>query len=249
MEDDDSLRNSMGERARRRRRKSAEFGFWGFMAILVVASNGIGKVFALPMAQADTTTPATSPTTTTLIKTATPGPILNPTINTVSGSSTSSVKSSTTTSVPGTIVTDSPLVRSKLSSISPFSLASNASYSGSALSGSFSVMASSTSQSSTILPSPTTNDDNSNNTNGSDENTYNSLVNFYFLILAAFIGFAVLGWWIWRRRRKGKTTRDQRRGLEALRRDLELGRLRRGFLGVVGRGGNNTPTTNEDLPP
>ena len=52
----------------------------------------------------------------------------------------------------------------------------------------------------------------------------------------------MLGWWIWRRRRKGKTTRDQRRGLEALRRDLELGRLRRGFLGVV-RGGN-TPNPN-----
>jgi hypothetical protein len=74
-------------------------------------------------------------------------------------------------------------------------------------------------------------------------------VNFYFLILAAAIGFAVLGWWLWRRRRKGKTTRDQRRGLEALRRDLELGRLRRGFRGVVGRGNTHSATNlSEELP-
>ena len=58
----------------------------------------------------------------------------------------------------------------------------------------------------------------------------------------------MLGWYLWRRRRKGKTTRDQRRGLEALRRDLELGRLRRGILGVVGRGGSNNSPTNEELP-
>jgi len=61
----------------------------------------------------------------------------------------------------------------------------------------------------------------------------------------------VLGWWLWRRRRKGKTTRDQRRGLEALRRDLELGRLRRGFRGVVGRANTHSATNvsvNEELP-
>lgn len=43
--------------------------------------------------------------------------------------------------------------------------------------------------------------------------------------------------------------RDRRRGLEALRRDLELGRLRRGFLGVVGRGGSNqSQNSAEELP-
>lgn len=245
-----SSSNSMRKRGRRKPRRSVEyFGFWGFLAILLFTSNCIEKVYALPLTQAETTKPSTSPTTTTAISHASPSPVVNVVSSTRSRSSvSSSVRSSTTTSIHGTVVTDSPLVRSKLSSALPLSDSFSRNQSiASGASGSIFVSASSTIQSPTILPSPTTDDGDGDN-NNSAVKTYNSLVNFYFLILAAFIGFAVLGWWIWRRRRKGKTIRDQRRGLEALRRDMELGRLRRGFLGVVGRGGSNNPTPNEELP-
>jgi hypothetical protein len=207
-----------------------------------VISSGIGQVHAVPVDGAGTAVASPSPTVTGVSET--------------SSSSSSILQNSSTTTgtVPGTVVTDSPLVRTRSDSLvsesastSGGSLLRNQSSTASAT-GAASMTGSSTAQSQTILPSPTTNDNDSPSSTP-QVNTYNSLVNFYFLILAGFIGFAVLGWYIWRRRRRGKTTRDQRRGLEALRRDIELGRLRRGFLGVVGRGGNNTqPPATEELP-
>ena len=223
-------------------------GLWGFLTILFFASSGVERVYALPLAQAEN--PTTTPTTSTsLITAASQSPMLSTVRSTTtSGSTPVAISSSKTTSTPGTVVTDSPLVKTKPES-SVASLLQNFSSIGSVF-GSLSATASPTAPIQTILPSPSVGDgnDDGNNTS-SDEKTYNSLLNFYFLILAGGIGFAVLGWYLWRRRRKGKTTRDQRRGLEALRRDLELGRLRRGILGVVGRGGSNNSGTNEELPP
>jgi hypothetical protein len=230
---------------RPKRKGWRSIGLWGVIAVLMVTSSGF--VQAIPVDGVETSV------------TASPSPTLSGVSRTSSASSTQSDYDSTTTAVPGTVVTDSPLVRTRSDSDSS---ASQSTVSGGSFSGNQSFTASvtesitttvpSTTNTQTILPSPTTDNDGDNDGSTPQESTYNSLVNFYFLILAGVIGFAVLGWWIWRRRRRGKTNRDQRRGLEALRQDLELGRLRRGFLGVVGRGGNNTatPTTppSEELP-
>lgn len=248
---ENSSKSGTRERARqRRRRRSREyFGLWGLLSILFFASTGVDKVYALPLTQAEnpTTTQATS---TSLINGASPGPTLNAVSSTTTAGSSTVSASSTITTTPGTVVTDSPLVKtsSDSSELSGTSLSQNFSSISSAF-GLSSTTTNSTAQTSTILPSPSAGDSGDNDNGTPNEQTYNSLLNFYFLILAGFIGFAVLGWYLWRRRRKGKTTRDQRRGLEALRRDLELGRLRRGILGVVGRGGSNNPPTNEELPP
>lgn len=234
-----------------------KYGIWVILAIVLVSSSGITGVDAVPVAQAETTKAVTTSTQTTPIITPSPSPtVTGITATTHSGSSTSSSESSsTTTSVPGTVVTDSPLVKTKSSVSAESALPSNNSsiYSNqssiASATDSSSTSVTSALQSPTILQSPTTNDDGPNTT--PQESTYNSLVNFYFLILAGAIAFAVLGWWLWRRRRKGKTTREQRRGLEALRRDLELGTFRRGLLGVVGRGGGNNPPNTapaEELP-
>jgi hypothetical protein len=250
----DDIERTKTVRIRGCRRKGKgwrDFGLWAVMAALMVTSNGF--VRAVPVEGVETSI------------TASPSPTLSGVSRTSSTSSTStqSDDSTTTTAVPGTVVTDSPLVRTRSNSdssasqstVSGESLSGNQSFTASVTESITRSTASSTTNSQTILPSPTTDNDGNNNGSGSSnpqESTYNSLLNFYFLILAGVIGFAVLGWWIWRRRRRGKTNRDQRRGLEALRQDLELGRLRRGFLGVVGRGGNNTttPTTppSEELP-
>lgn len=227
-------------RGHRRKRKCHSIGLFGILTLILVGLQGGGNVYAAPVAQADTLTSpliavSPSPTLTSVSSTVAP----------LSASETQSSLSSTTSTIPGTVVTDSPLVRTKsLSSQSalPSSL-TNQSASLGTPTESISTTVSSAVETRTILPSPTTNADDAPSTS-SQEKTYNSLVNFYFLILAGAIAFAILGWWLWRRRRKGKTTRDQRRGLEALRRDLELGRLRRGILGVVGRGN----TSGEELP-
>ena len=176
--------------------------------------------------------------------TATPSP-------TLPGVSQTTSSPSTTGTVPGKVVTDSPLVRTQSDSSSALPSGSafsrNSSYSTSVTQSLSGTTVGSAVNTKSVLPSPTTNDDTP--AQSSQESTYNSLVNFYFLILAGFIGFAILGWWYWRRRRRGKTTRDQRRGLDALRRDLELGRLRRGFLGVMGRGENTAHgSVIEELP-
>jgi uncharacterized iron-regulated membrane protein len=248
------LENWSRERGQlRRSRWPREYvGLWGFLTILLFASSGVDRAYALALAQAENPT-TTLTTSTSLIKAASQSPTLNNVKSTTtSGSTTVAFSSSKTTSTPGTVVTDSPLVKSKLES-SVASLLQNFSSIGSVF-GSLNSTASPTAPIQTILPSPSDGDgsddgDDDGNNTSPDEKTYNSLLNFYFLILAGAIGFAVLGWYLWRRRRKGKTTRDQRRGLEALRRDLELGRLRRGILGVVGRGGSNNSATNEELPP
>jgi len=238
--------------SRRKGKGWRDIGLWAVMAVLMVTSTGF--VQAVPVEGVETSI------------TASPSLTLSGVSRTSSTSSTSTQSgddSTTTTAVPGTVVTDSPLVRTRSNSdssasqstVSGESLSGNQSFTASVTESITRSTASSTTNSQTILPSPTTDNDGNNNGSGSSnpqESTYNSLLNFYFLILAGVIGFAVLGWWMWRRRRRGKTNRDQRRGLEALRQDLELGRLRRGFLGVVGRGGNNTttPTTppSEELP-
>jgi uncharacterized iron-regulated membrane protein len=229
-----------GSRGRRRRRKFDSIALFGVLGALLVGLSHVGIVYAAPVAQADTATlPAVvaspSPTLTSVSSTNTAS---------ISASSQSS-SASTTTTVPGTVVTDSPLVRTR--SVSSDSALSSGSRNQSASIGSatqsISTTVSSTIETKTLLPSPTSNDNDGPATT-QQEQTYNSLVNFYFLILAGAIAFAILGFWYWRRRRRGKTTRDQRRGLEALRRDLELGRLRRGILGV-GRRGN---TGGEELP-
>jgi hypothetical protein len=247
---DDAPRNTIGRRGRRRkRRRSVEYGFWGFLTILLVGTNGIGSVYAMPLEKdASPTTQSTLSETTTSSQTTTAShraPLHSVTTTKTSHSSSTSISSTRTTTIPGTIVTDSPLVRTgsiSLALSSSHSFVSNFSSIGSTKSST----SSSTTESPTILPSPTTDDgDNNDSSNSPEQTTYD----FFFLLLAGAIGFAVLGWWIWRRRRKGKTNRDQRRGLEALRRDLEIGRLRRGFLGVVGRGNNNPPTVpEEELP-
>ena len=247
--DENLLRNGMSGSGRLRRRKGCieNIGFWGVLTILLVVSSGIERVDGLPLAQAETPLPTTS-STQLITSVASPGATLNP-VSSTSTTDSTSVTSTKPTSTPGTVVTDSPLVRT--TSIGSESSLHSVSSNSSIRSASGSITASSTSKTPAVLPTSTTDDDGDDDDDGpksTDEKTYNSLVNFYFLILAGVIGFAVLGWYLWRRRRKGKTSRDQRRGLEALRRDLELGRLRRGFLGVVGRGGNNNSPTNEELP-
>ena len=241
--------NAPGRRPARSPRLSHPGSLWCCLLICLLVSNGATNVRAVPVAQGDSMTT----TTTGIIATgstdaATPGAVISSTLaQTQSSSDSSALASSTTTTVPGTVVTDSPLVRttsvSSLESI--FSLSSNQSSTVHSAVGSANFPASSTSQSPTIYPSPTSDGDD----NVSDSSTLNSLVYLYFLILGGAVAAALVGWWYWRRRRKGKHTRDRRRGLEALRRDLELGRLRRGFLGVVGRSGTgHSQNSSEELP-
>jgi|SRR5277367_2881315 len=245
-----------GWRRRQTRMGVVSYGIWAFLAISLVFSSGFPGVDAVPVAQAEKLITVTSSISTTSKITPSPSPTVTEVTSTTHSPSTtsSSATSQTTTSVPGQVVTDSPLVKTtSLSAESALpsnnsSIFNNQSSIASAT-DSFPTTTTSASNSPSIFQSPTTNDDGPSN--APQESTYNSLVNFYFLILAAAIAFAVLGWWLWRRRRKGKTIREQRRGLEALRRDLELGTLRRGFLGVVGRGGGNNPPNGspaEDLP-
>jgi len=246
--------NAPGGRPARSPRPSHPGSLWCCLLICLLVSNGATNVRAVPVAQGDSMTTTTAGIITTgSTDTATPGAIISSTLaQTQSSSHSSALASSTTTTVPGTVVTDSPLVRtnpvSSLGSI--FSLSSNQSSTVRSASGSANFPASSSSQSPTIYPSPTSDGDgNTSDSDATDSSTLNSLVNLYFLILGGAIAAALVGWWYWRRRRKGKHTRDRRRGLEALRRDLELGRLRRGFLGVVGRGGGgHSQNSSEELP-
>jgi len=217
---------------------------YGVLAIFLTAGLFVGRLEAAPLAQAgDARDAETSSAAITAQVSATPG------VGTASPVTGTPSHSSTTALLSGTVVTDSPLIRTVFSvsaeespsaSLGQSQFATPQATSGTATASS--------SQFTSILPSPTTNDEDPGTTQ--QEKTYNSLVNFYFLILAGVIALAVLAWYIWRRRRRGKTTRDRRRGLEALRRDLELGRLRRGILGVVGRGGNSnsTPPNEESTP-
>lgn len=216
---------------------------YGVLAIFLTAGLFVRRLEAAPLAQAgDASDTETSSAAITAQVSATAG------VGTASPATGTPSHSSTTALLSGTVVTDSPLIRTV------FSISSAESPSASLGQGQFATAqatsgtaTATSSQFASILPSPTTNDENPGTTQ--QEKTYNSLVNFYFLILAGVIALAVLAWYIWRRRRRGKTTRDRRRGLEALRRDLELGRLRRGILGVVGRGGNSNSTPpNEELP-
>jgi cytoskeletal protein RodZ len=238
---------TMRGKRRRRRKVETSFGLWTALAILIIASI-MGPVSAIPVAQAveDPLTSTSSSLSSTSITTPSPSQTVSSVSSTsTSDTSTSSSISSSTTSIPGTVVTDSPLVRSKSSSseLALPSGGSSASRNASTSIGSattfISTTASTAGDAKTPVPSPTSNDGTAPETTA-DEKTYNTLANLYFLLLGAAIALAVLAWYLWRRRRKGKTTRDQRRGLEALRRDLELGRLRRGLRGVVGRGGGNT---------
>lgn len=227
-------------RGRRRKRKLESIGFMRLFTLTLLGISYLQAVYAVPVAQ------AADGTTSSTVVTAIPSPTVTLATSTSASSTSSGSSSSTTTTADiGTVVTDSPLVRTK--SLSSQSALPSGSRNQSALSGtatdSSSTSASTSIETKTLLPSPTSNDDGPSTTQ--QEQTYNSLLNFYFLILAGAFAFAILGWWYWRRRRKGKTSRDQRRGLEALRRDLELGRLRRGFLGVVGRGGS---PSSEELP-
>jgi hypothetical protein len=221
-----------------------------YLILCLIVSNGLTAVHAVPVTQQDSPS-TTDQATTTSTPTASPGATKSDTlVPTASSSHSSASSSSSTTQVPGTVVTDSPLVRTSLShslaSISSFS--SNQSYYGSSGLASDVHVPSSTSTSPTIYPSPPSDGDDDDSDDAPTNSTYNSLLNFYFLILGAAIAAALVGWWCWRRRRKGKNSRERHRGIEALRRDLELGRLRRGFLGVVGRSGNSNPNSSEELP-
>ena len=232
------------------RKELRKVSLWGFLALLFLCPNHIGTANAKPVAQPqEDFTSIGGSTLPAISSTASPSNSVNvATSTTASSSMTSSSKTSShTTSIPGTVVTDSPLVKTSFiqSSLSASYLVSSINGSHSSISTStVSGNASLTSFAPTIIQPPTMND---NNGTGQD-NTYNSLVNFYFLILAGLIALAVLAWYLWRRRRKGKNKRDQRRGLEALRQDLELGRIRRGLLGVVGKGNNSPSAANEELP-
>src|SRR6266496_3460301 len=193
--EENSSRSGMRERGgRKSRRWSREsIGLWGFLTILLVASTGVDRVYALPLAQAGNPTTTLITTSTSGINGASPGPTLNTVTSTTTSDSSSGVASSSkTTSTPGTVVTDSPLVKTKpvSSESSIATLSQNLSSIGSA-SGLLSTTASTT-QTPTILPSPSDGGDDGYGSRGSpDEKTYNSLVNFYFLILAGVIGFAV----------------------------------------------------------
>jgi len=243
-----------GNAPRRRRTRQLLHYQSVYLIISLLLSTGVTNVRAVPVGQGDATTTATTGTITPLsMDPATPGATISSTLSqTQSSSDSSALASSQTTTVPGTVVTDSPLVRTKpVSSLeSNFSLSSIQSLSALSAIASANLSVSSTSRSPTIYPSaPSDGNDNGSDSDATDGSTLNSLLNLYFLILGGAIAAALAGWWYWRRRRKGKNTRDQRRGLEALRRDLELGRLRRGFLGVVGRGGSgHSLNSSEELP-
>jgi cobalamin biosynthesis Mg chelatase CobN len=237
------------ESRQRRRNKTIIPGVFAILLFSVLFS-GIAIVDAVPVGQEEVEAVVTSNSTVGQTTTASPSPsptVTGATITTGSGSS--SQTSSTTSASHGTVVTDSPLVRTSPSNsdLSSSILRNHSSITTlSALPSTYQLNytnSTTTSSGPPVIQSPT-----SDNGNGPTQGTENSLVYFYFLILAAAIALAVLAWYLWRRRRKGKTTRDRRRALEALRQDLELGRLRRGFLGVVGRGGGSGTASNEELP-
>src|SRR5262245_37012164 len=146
-----------------------------FLAFVVVVAlgRGIGQVHAVPVAQGDGpagATVAASPgaTLSSAISVATESPI---------GSSSSLPLSTTTTSIPGTVVTDSPLVRTHVSDQGLSSSLRNQS----ALTGTATAVQSTSAHSAvetqTLPPSPTTSDSSDGPGSTQQEQTYNSLVN------------------------------------------------------------------------